>query len=100
MSTSIHTDRTADEASCHQSPPSPSSGIFDDYLNEDEMARLRGVSKRTLRAERRRGDGPPFVKIGRKTLYRKSGFKEHLKAIEQRPTRARKAARHHTGEAY
>jgi hypothetical protein len=40
-----------------------------DYLPDAEMARLRGVTSRTQRAERQRGDGPPWVKDGRRVLY-------------------------------
>ena len=35
---------------------------LDGYLTDDTMAKLRGVTERTLRAERQRGDGPPYVK--------------------------------------
>ena len=62
------------------------------YVNKDTMATARGVKKRALRAERQRGDGPPSVKISNRGFYRADGFRDWLKAIEQRPVRARKAA--------
>jgi hypothetical protein len=56
------------------------------------MAETRGIVIRTLRAERQRGDGPPWVKITKQIFYPVEGFRAWLKLIEQRPARARKAA--------
>lgn len=39
------------------------------YLTREEAARLMRGSVRWLEELQRRGDGPPCVKIGRKTLY-------------------------------
>jgi hypothetical protein len=47
---------------------------------------------RTLRAERQRGDGPPYVTLDRRIYYPEAGFREWLKAIEKRPVRARRVA--------
>jgi hypothetical protein len=44
----------------------------DELLTESEAARLRRQSVRTLQAERLRGDGCPFVKLGRSVRYRRS----------------------------
>lgn len=38
--------------------------------NEDQYARVRGFSVSTAQKERHRGDGPPYVKIGRLVRYR------------------------------
>lgn len=70
----------------------PINRLLAGYVSEDEMAAARGVGKRALRAERQRGDGPPWVKISRAVFYPEAGFREWLKSIEQRPARARKAA--------
>jgi hypothetical protein len=43
----------------------------DDLLTEIEAAQLRRQSVRTLQAERLRGDGCPFVKLGRSVRYRR-----------------------------
>ena len=48
---------------------SRSSELLDGYTPEDQMAKARGVATRTLRAERQRGDGPPWVKMGKQILY-------------------------------
>jgi Helix-turn-helix domain len=45
---------------------------LDELLTESEAARLRRQSVRTLQAERLRGDGCPFVKLGRSVRYRSS----------------------------
>ena len=48
---------------------SQGSELLDGYTPEDQMAKARGVTVRTLRAERQRGDGPPWVKMGKQVLY-------------------------------
>lgn len=53
----------------------------DELINENEAARLRGQSVRTLQAERVKGGGCPFVKLGRSVRYRRSDI---LRYIEQR----------------
>jgi hypothetical protein len=64
------------------------STILAGYAPEDEIAKARGVGKRTLRAERQRGMGPPFVKIGKQILYPIEGFRNWLKANERHPVRS------------
>jgi hypothetical protein len=44
----------------------------EELLFERAAARLRRQSIRTLQAERLRGDGCPFVKLGRSVRYRRS----------------------------
>jgi hypothetical protein len=58
------------------------------YLLEDRIAEKRRVSKRTLRSERQRGDGPPFVKLGKRVYYPLDGFRDWLKSIERQPVRS------------
>ena len=62
------------------------------YVTEDAMAAARNRTKRTLRQERLRGSGPPWLKIGRDVYYSESGFREWLQSIERRPARARRTA--------
>ena len=66
----------------------PEGALFSGYLTEGQVAVERKKTKRTLRAERQRGDGPPYVKDGKAVLYPVGGFREWLKAIERRPVRA------------
>ncbi len=70
----------------------PAKNLLAGYISEDELAQARGVGVRALRAERQRGDGPPWVKLSRSVWYPEAGFRDWLKSIEQRPVRARKAA--------
>lgn len=51
------------------SRPRPNSELHQ-LLTETEAAEIRRQSKRTLQAERLRGDGCRFVKIGRSVRYR------------------------------
>jgi hypothetical protein len=59
-----------------------------DYWPDSEMAKIRGVTPRTQRAERQRGDGPPYVRDGKKIYYPLAGFREWLKAREHQPVRS------------
>jgi hypothetical protein len=52
----------------------------DDLLTEGEAAQLRRQSMRTLQAQRLRGDGCPFVKLGRSVRYRRSDVLRFIEA--------------------
>jgi hypothetical protein len=39
------------------------------YLSEEQYASFRGVSLRSIRNERARRAGPPFIRVGRKVYY-------------------------------
>jgi len=43
--------------------------LGDNYLDEQEEAQELGVTVRTLRHWRARGEGPPYIKIGRSVYY-------------------------------
>ena len=53
----------------------PAKNLLAGYISEDEMAQARGVGVRALRAERQRGDGPPWVKLSRSVWYPEAGFR-------------------------
>jgi hypothetical protein len=72
--------------------PTIAGNPLSDFLLDGPMARLRGVTERTQRAERLRGDGPPYVKDGRKIYYYVPGYREWLKARLTRPVRGPMAA--------
>ncbi len=42
------------------------------YLMQGDVAALLHISPRTLERFRVSGDGPPFIKAGRRVLYRQS----------------------------
>ena len=44
-------------------------GLFSDCWTERQFADQRNVSTRTLRAERQRGEGPAYLKVGRLVYY-------------------------------
>jgi hypothetical protein len=71
-------------------PAAPACDLLEGYIPESEMTRARDVNERTLRSERARGDGPPWVRINRAIFYPRDGFREWLRSIEQRPVRARR----------
>lgn len=73
-------------------PAESADGLLEGYVSEHEMAEERCIALRTLRAERQRGDGPTWVKITKQIFYPIEGFRAWLKAIEQRPARARMVA--------
>ena len=52
----------------------------DDLITESEAARMRRQSERTLQAERQRGDGCPFVKLGRSVRYRRADVLQFIAA--------------------
>ena len=58
-----------------------------EYLSDRDMAQLRGVTERALRAERQRGDGPPYLKDCRKIYYHVPGYRDWLRARLRQPVR-------------
>ena len=64
-----------------------SSALLAGYVPEQAVADARNTALRTLRAERQRGDGPPWVKDGKKILYSVEGFRAWLKSRERQPVR-------------
>jgi hypothetical protein len=57
------------------------------YAPEAEMARIRKKTQRTLRSERQRGEGPPYVRDGKKIYYPLDGFRDWIKSHERQPVR-------------
>ena len=49
-------------------------------LDERQLAELLNVPVRTLQAQRQRGMGIPFLKIGRLVRYETSNVSEYLKS--------------------
>jgi hypothetical protein len=64
--------------------------VLEDWLDEEATAKEIGVSVRTLRAWRRKGEGPPYAYFGRAIKYNKSALAEHFKSIQILPVRTRK----------
>jgi predicted DNA-binding transcriptional regulator AlpA len=53
--------RNTDADSPHSDPPQ--------YLNQPQVAALLPISESFLKKARVRGDGPPYIKVGRRVLY-------------------------------
>ena len=49
-------------------------------MTEAQLAKLLHVSKRKLESDRHRGSGVPFVKFGRRVLYRITDVEAYLKS--------------------
>jgi hypothetical protein len=60
------------------------------YHSEEEHARRRGKSLRTIRLWRRLGIGSRWTKNGKTVLYPDDADVEDLKANERHPVRARR----------
>jgi len=69
-----------------QSPAS--SALLSGYLTERELAHELGRDARTLKRWRAAREGPAWVAIGRKILYRRSAVQDWLASREVRPVRA------------
>ena len=67
--------------------------VLDGYLNEDEQAAELRVVKRTLRSWRQKGEGGPYLKIGKQVFYPIAGTAAWLKANEKNPVRSAKKAK-------
>lgn len=59
-----------------------------DYLRTPEAARLLSVSHQYLEVCRCRGEGPPYVRLGRAIRYRRTSLDDWMKSRECRPNRS------------
>jgi hypothetical protein len=59
--------------------------VFEDFLSEAEYAQERGVGVASLRRDRRRRVGAPWVKDGRKIRYHIPSVREFHLRQQQRP---------------
>jgi helix-turn-helix protein len=64
--------------------------VLEDWLGEKDTAKEIGVSVRTLRQWRRKGEGPPYAFFGRTPKYNKRAISEHYESMQIMPVRARK----------
>jgi hypothetical protein len=65
----------------------------DELLTETEAAQVRRQSIRTLQAERLRGDGCPFVKLGRSVRYRRSDVLRFIESNVKTSTTVERGSR-------
>ena len=57
-----------------------------DLVTEQTFANLRRATVATLRNERCRGNGPPFVKLGNKIFYRRAALADWVKVRTVMPS--------------
>lgn len=58
----------------------------DVWYSAHEVAELMDVSPKTLEAERMKGDGCPYSKIGRRIYYRGGDLLRHIESKLRRST--------------
>jgi hypothetical protein len=63
------------------------NSILSEYLTKAELAAQLKRSIRSVDRWALTGDGPPCVRIGRRTLYRRAAVAEWLRALEITPGR-------------
>jgi hypothetical protein len=61
--------------------------ILSEYLTKAELAAQLNRSIRSMDRWALTGDGPPFVRIGRRSLYRRAAVIEWLRSLEIVPGR-------------
>ena len=57
----------------------------EEYLPEEQVAKLFGRNIRTLRQWRKQRQGPAFCKVGGQIIYRRAAVNDWLKSIETQP---------------
>lgn len=65
------------------------AGDPDDLLTTKDVAAWFGVSKQWLEINRSKGDGPPFIKLGRMVRYRRDAVLQWLDERQRAPGRRR-----------
>ena len=64
-------------------PQSQTRASDDEWLSEAEAARLLRISPRTLRWWRSKGMAPPWARVGKQVLYRRSAVLKWLEDKEK-----------------
>jgi hypothetical protein len=63
------------------------NSILNEYLTKAELATQLHRSIRSVDRWALTGDGPPCIRIGRRTLYRRAAVVEWLRGLESTPGR-------------
>lgn len=86
------THRSADALA--QLPAEYTSPLLSDYIDKPQLAKELKRTVRTLDRLLLHGDGPPFVRIGKRVLFRRDAVLEWLRSREQpgRPVGRRRGA--------
>jgi hypothetical protein len=68
----------------------PEKNILSEYLTKAELATQLRRSIRSVDRWALTGDGPPCVRIGRRSFYRRAAVIEWLRSLEITPGRVRR----------
>ena len=69
------------------------NSILSEYLTKEELAAELHRSIRSVDRWALTGDGPPFIRIGRRSLYRRAAVVEWLRGLENDPGSSRRKQR-------
>jgi len=64
--------------------------LLEGYMDEDEFAKAINKARVTVRHMRRRGKGPPYIKLGATILYKRNDAIAWLQSLTCRPPRERR----------
>ena len=78
MDTIVHSEMPQ----AHGGEPNGASGVLDEHLTERQLAAEFKKSPRTLQRWRRLGEGPAYIQLGRRVLYRRAAVIKWLEEIE------------------
>ena len=67
-------------------PATKTSPGFEVLLTPKEATQCLGVSSSWLAKSRMRGDGPPFIKVGRNVRYTQAGITQWIKSRQRLST--------------
>jgi hypothetical protein len=67
--------------------------MLDEWMSEAEAAASIKKTIRTLRAWRKKREGPPYAYFGRTIRYHRPAFLDFFKASEIQPVRTRRSGR-------
>jgi predicted DNA-binding transcriptional regulator AlpA len=67
-------------------PATKTSAGFEVLLTPKEATQCLGVSSSWLAKSRMRGDGPPFIKVGRNVRYTQAGITQWIKSRQRLST--------------
>ena len=68
--------------------------ILSEYLTKAELAAQLNRSIRSLDRWTQTGDGPPCIRLGQKSLYRREAVLEWLRGLERSPESSDRKQRH------
>lgn len=65
-------------AAVEPDPTVDAPDFLNGFIDEDEYARIRGVTRRTCQRDRQLRRAPPHIQLGRRVLYRVDAVREWL----------------------